>query len=153
MSEKPLIRVTEPRLGSISNRGFHLFRLVLLASFAFWLVAYSAASSDLVRGVVTSGLLVTLWASWLFAKRWADNALVLELTRDSLGFSLQPKQPFKRIPLAQITHIKYHLHLLVLESNDGSSVQMHFPLKHRHYLSQLRQALTECLPQVPQTAI
>lgn len=153
MSEKPLIRVTEPRLGSITHRGFHLFRLTLLGSFAYWLISDSASVSSLTRGLVTSGLLVCLWASWFYARRWADIALVLELTQDSLGFSLMPKQVFKRIPLTEITQVNYHLHLLVLECRDGQSVQMHFPLKHRHYLARLRQALAERLPEVPQNAI
>ncbi len=153
MSDKPLIRVTEPRLGSVTHRGFHLFRLVLLASFAFWLVSYSGASSSLTRGLVTTGLLVCLWLSWFYARRWADIALVLELTQDSLGFSLMPKQAFKRIPLTEIASISYHLHLLVLDCRDGQSVQMHFPLKHRQYLARLRQALAERLPEVPQKAI
>ena len=153
MSEKPLIRVTEPRLGSITNRGFHLFRLALLGSFAYWLISDSASVSSLTRGLVTSALLVCLWSSWYYARRWSDTALVLELTRQTLSFSLQPRQPLRLVPLADISGIRYHTHLLVVDTKTQGPVQLLFPLKHRQHLARLRDELARLLPQVPQTPV
>jgi len=151
MSQAALIRVTEPRLGSITHRSFHLFRLALLGGFGFWLVFFSPAETPLTRALVTAALLVCLWFSWQFAKRWSDTALVLELTPENLRYSLLARQPLRSLALSDIDQIQYHLHLLLIHTRDGRQYPLHFPLKHRHYLPRLRQALAELLPEVAQS--
>lgn len=153
MTEQILFKVTEPRLNSVKQSGYHWFRLSLLAGFGFWLIFLSPTSSELVRTLVTAGLLLVLWASWLYARRWSDIAVVIELTPRTLSYSLTPRQRLTCIQLADITKINYHHHLLILETAQGQAFNLHFPLKHRPQLEKLRQALAAVLPTIEQQAV
>lgn len=153
MTNEVLLRITEPRLDSVKYLGFHFFRVFWIASYGFWLVFLSAPTPLAVRGLITLMLLIGLWLAWRYAKRWAQASLVLELTASHLSYSLTPQQRVKNLPLNRLTQIKYHRHLLMLEDNEGTVAQMHFPLKHRHYLADILRLLQQHHPHIQQTPV
>lgn len=152
MNSDSIIHVTEPRLDSVKHKGFHAFRFVWLGTYALWLVFFSAQQSELARALITAVLLLGIWAGWMFAKRWSQSALVLELTPSHFSFSFRASQRVKIVPLANISVVKHHRHLLIFEGED-LSVQAYFPVKHRHYLAKVLESLAKTHPQIQQLAI
>lgn len=152
MSTDSLIHVTEPRLDSVKHKGFHAFRFIWLGSYAIWLVFFSAQESEVTRALITAILLLGIWAAWVFAKRWSEAALVMELTPSHFSFSFRPNQRLKVVPLDQIAIVKHHRHLLIFEG-EGTSNQAYFPVKHRHYLAKILEQLAKTHPGIQQVAI
>ena len=152
MSSNSIIHVTEPRLDSVKHKGFHAFRFLWLGTYAIWLVFFSAQESELTRALVTAVLLLGIWAGWVFAKRWSESALVLELTPSHFSFSFRASQRLKMVPLNQVNVVKHHRHLLIFEG-EGLAVQAYFPIKHRHHLAKVLESLAKTHPQIQQLAI
>jgi hypothetical protein len=152
MSSHTLIKVTEPRLDTVKHKGFHGFRVIWLGSYAIWLIFFSTQNSELTRALVTTGLLLGIWAGWHFAKRWSEAALVLELTPSHFSFSFRANQRLKTIPLDNINLVKHHRHLLIFEGEDVS-VQAYFPVKHRHYIAKILESLQKTHPQIQQIPV
>lgn len=152
MSDTAIIRVTEPRLDSVKHKGFHTFRFTWLGAYAIWLVFFSAQNSELTRALITGVLLLGIWAAWVFAKRWSEAALVLELTPTHFSFSFRANQRLKVIPLDDIQVIKHHRHLLIFEG-ENLAVQAYFPIKHRHHLAKVLENLAQMHPEIRQIPI
>ena len=152
MMGEVIFRETEPRLDSVKHRGFHVFRILWLGSYAVWLVFFSTGQSELVRALVTGALLLGVWAGWHYAKRWAEAALVLELTPSHFSFSFRANQRLKVVPLDKVKVIKHHRHLLIFEGDDFST-QAFFPVKHRHYVAKILASLRTTHPQIEQLAV
>ena len=149
MSGDEIFRVTEPRLDTVKHKGFHWFRVFWLGSYAIWLVFFSTQNSELTRALITALLLLGIWAGWAFAKRWSEEALVLELTPSHVRFSFRASQRLQVIELSRVQQLRYHRHLLIFDG-DNFSIQAFFPVKHRQYVARIRTSLEQTHPQITQ---
>ncbi len=149
MTDEAIFHESEPRIDNIRHLGFQWFRVLWPGSYAVWLVFFSHQNSELTRALITAALLLGIWASWIFAKRRAQPALVLELTPSQFRFSLRAGQRLQQVDLNQVQQVRYHRHLLIFDG-EGFSAEAFFPLKHRHYVAKIRASLEQTHPQIKQ---